>query len=77
MDIFLDSRVMVVLFVLFLSAVTAWAVGHLLGAREASKRWTSVTGIELEELEAGTYDRQLAQLRQEVTRARTARTKRA
>ena len=77
MDIFSDPRVMIALFVLFLSAVTAYAVGHLLGAREATKQWTAATGIELEELDAGTYNRQLAQLRQEVTRARTAPTKRA
>ncbi len=73
MDPFLDPLVMTALFVLFLSAIVAYALGHLQGVREASKPWTEATGIELEELDAGTYKTQLARLREEVARARTAR----
>ena len=75
MDSFLHPVVFAALFVLFLSAVAAYVLGEFLGARGASKRWTAATGIELEELDAGAYDGLLARLRQEVTRARTARTK--
>jgi len=77
MDVFLHPLVMIALLVLFLSAITAYTVGSFLGVREASKQWTAATGIELEELDAGTYARQLAQLRREVARARTPHTKRA
>jgi hypothetical protein len=73
MDWILNPRTMLGIFAAFVGLIVLYEVGRLMGARQASKIWTAVTGISLEELEAQTFKSQLDHLQAAIERARKAR----
>ncbi len=72
MDWILTPRVMLGIFAAFVGFIVLYEIGRLMGARQASKMWTAVTGISLEELEARAFKSQLDHLQDAVKRARKA-----
>lgn len=72
MDSFLSPTGMLGIFAAVVGFIVLYEIGRLMGARQASKMWTAVTGMSLEELEARTFEKQLEHLQDAIERARKA-----
>jgi membrane protein DedA with SNARE-associated domain len=72
MDSFLNPTAMLGIFAAVIGFIVLYEIGRLMGARQASKIWTAVTGISLEELEARTFKNQLDHLQDAIKRTRKA-----